>query len=58
MKKRVIAHRMIKSDEVEARILAHLLRADLISECHVPPKEMRENEEPNPSWAVHNGFAL
>jgi len=39
---KAIAHGRIKSDTVDARILAHLLRADLIPECYVPPKEMRE----------------
>ena len=39
---KAIAHGRIKSDKVDARILAHLLRADLIPECYVPPKEMRE----------------
>jgi len=39
---KAIASARIKSDKVDARILAHLLRADLIPECYVPPKEMRE----------------
>ena len=39
---KAIAHGRIKSDKVDARILAHLLRADLIPECYVPPKEMRD----------------
>lgn len=39
---KAIAQGRIKSDKVDARILAHLLRADLIPECYVPPKEMRE----------------
>ncbi len=39
---KAIAHGRIKSDKVDARILAHLLRSDLIPECYVPPKEMRE----------------
>jgi len=39
---KAIAHGKIKSDKVDARILAHLLRSDLIPECYVPPKEMRE----------------
>jgi len=39
---KAIAHGRIKSDKVDARILARLLRADLIPECYVPPKEMRE----------------
>lgn len=39
---KAIAHRRIKSDKVDDRILAHLLRSDLIPQCYVPPKEMRE----------------
>jgi transposase len=39
---KAIAHVGIKSDKVDARILAHLLRSDLIPQCYVPPKEMRE----------------
>jgi transposase len=39
---KAIAHGRIKSDKVDARVLAHLVRADLIPECYVPPKEMRE----------------
>jgi transposase len=42
LKTKAIASARIKSDKVDARILAHLLRADLIPECYVPPKEMRE----------------
>lgn len=39
---KAIAHGRIKSDKVDARILAHLLRSNLIPECYVPPKDMRE----------------
>lgn len=42
LKTKAVASARIKSDKVDARILAHLLRADLIPECYVPPKEMRE----------------
>jgi len=42
LKTKAIASARIKSDKVDARILAHLLRTDLIPECYVPPKEMRE----------------
>jgi len=40
-KTKAIASARIKSDSVDARILAHLLRADLIPESYVPSKEMR-----------------
>jgi len=42
MKTKAIASARIKSDKVDARILAHLLRSNLIAESYVPPKEMRE----------------
>jgi transposase len=42
LKTRAIASAKIKSDKVDARILAHLLRADLIPEGYVPSREMRE----------------
>jgi transposase len=42
LKTKAIASARIKSDSVDARILAHLLRADLIPESYVPSREMRE----------------
>src|SRR5450759_1649695 len=42
LKTKAIASARIKSDKVDARILAHLLRTDLIPQCYVPPKDMRE----------------
>ena len=42
LKTKAIASARIKSDKVDARTLAHLLRTNLIPECYVPPKEMRE----------------
>jgi len=42
MKTKAIASARIKSDTIDARILAHLLRADLIPSCYVPPYEIRE----------------
>jgi transposase len=42
MKTKTIASARIKSDKVDARILAHLLRADLIPPSYVPPYEIRE----------------
>jgi len=41
-KTRLIADARIKTDKLDARILAHLLRADLIPRCYVPSKEVRE----------------
>ena len=40
-KTRAIAEARIKTDRLSARILAHLLRADLIAECFVAPPETR-----------------
>jgi transposase len=42
LKTKAIASARIKSDTIDARILAHLLRADLIPECYVPAYEIRE----------------
>jgi len=42
LKTKAIASAKIKSDKIDARILAHLLRAGLIAESYVPPKELRE----------------
>jgi transposase len=42
LKTKAIASARIKSDKVDARILAHLLRANLIPESYVPSREMRE----------------
>ena len=42
MKTKVIASAKIKTDKVDARILAHLLRADLVAESYVPEGSIRE----------------
>jgi len=44
LKTRAIADAKIKSDFIDAKTLAHLLRADLIPEVHVPSKEVREQK--------------
>ena len=41
-KTRVIAEARIKNDRLDAKMLAHLLRTNLIAESYVPPKEVRE----------------
>ncbi|RLI84807.1 MAG: IS110 family transposase [Archaeoglobales archaeon] len=41
-KTRIIAEARIKNDRLDAKMLAHLLRANLIAESYVPPKEVRE----------------
>ncbi len=42
---KAIAHAKVKTDKVDARILAHLLRADLVPESYAPPREIRELRE-------------
>ena len=42
LKTKAIAWARIKSDEIDARILAHLLRSDLIAESYVPTLGLRE----------------
>jgi transposase len=42
---KAIAHAKVKTDKVDARTLAHLLRADLIPPAYVPPREIRELRE-------------
>ena len=41
-KTKAIAEAKVKTDKVDARTLAQLLRADLVAECYVPSKENRE----------------
>ncbi len=45
-KTRIIAEARIKNDKLDAKMLAHLLRANLIAENYVPPKEVRELRDP------------
>ncbi len=40
-KTRIIAESKIKTDRLDAKALARLLRGDLIAECYVPSKEIR-----------------
>jgi transposase len=42
LKTKAIASAKIKTDKVDARILAHLLRADLVAESYVPQGSIRE----------------
>lgn len=42
MKTKAIASARVKTDKVDARILAHLLRVDLVAESYVPPEQIRE----------------
>ena len=44
-KTRVIADAKVKTDRVDAKMLAHLLRANLVAESYVPPKDVRERRD-------------
>jgi transposase len=44
-KTRLIAEAKVKTDKVDARTLAALLRADMISTCYVPGEELRSRRE-------------
>jgi transposase len=42
LKTRAIAEARIKTDKIDARILAHLLRSDFLPTSYLPPPEIRE----------------
>lgn len=42
LKTKMIAEAKVKTDKMDSEVLAHLLRADLIPESWVPPKEIRD----------------
>ena len=44
LKVRAIAEAKIKTDEIDSETLAHLLRADLIPEAYLRPRELREKQ--------------
>jgi len=39
---KAIAKAKVKTDKIDSKILAHLLRADLVPESWVPPREIRD----------------
>ena len=43
LKTKAIAQAKIKTDTLDARTLAHLLRSDLVAECYIAPREIRED---------------
>lgn len=45
LKTRAIAEATIKTDKVDARTLAHLLRTDLVAQCYIAPLVMRDNRQ-------------
>jgi transposase len=44
-KTRIIAEAQVKTDKIDARLLALLLRAGLVSSVHIPCKETRQRKE-------------
>jgi transposase len=42
LRTKAIASARVKTDAVDARTLAHLLRADLLPEAYVAPRELRD----------------
>ncbi|MFP9193335.1 IS110 family transposase [Natrialbaceae archaeon A-CW1-1] len=44
-KTRVIADAKVKTDRVDAKMLTHLLRANLVAESYVPPRDVRERRD-------------
>jgi transposase len=45
LKNKAIAEASIKTDKVDARTLAHLLRADLVAQCHVSAWKIRDQKQ-------------
>jgi len=45
LKTKAIASAKVKNDKIDSRILAHLLRADLVPLSYVPPKPVRMHRE-------------
>jgi hypothetical protein len=43
LKTKVIAEAKIKTDTLDARTVVHLLRSDLVAECYIAPRDIREN---------------
>lgn len=43
MKTRIFAEARLKNERLDAKMLAHLLRADLLVECYVPSRPVRES---------------
>lgn len=45
LKTRAIAEARIKTDKIDATMLAHLLRADLLPTAYIPSRQMRDSRE-------------
>ena len=42
LKVKALAEAKVKTDKIDSETLAHLLRADLLPESYVPPRDIRE----------------
>ena len=51
LRTKAIASARVKTDAVDARTLAHLLRADLLPEAYIAPRELRDRPAASPSRA-------
>ncbi len=45
LKTRAIADAKIKTDKIDATMLAHLLRTDLLPQAYIPPRQVRDQRE-------------
>ncbi len=45
LKTRAIAEARVKTDKIDAKTLAHLLRTDLVAKCHVASREIRDKKQ-------------
>lgn len=45
LKVRAIAEARVKTDKIDATVLAHLLRTNLLPEAYIPPRPVREQRE-------------
>src|SRR5207248_5280532 len=46
LRTKAIASARVKTDAVDAKTLAHLLRTDLLPEAYIPPRELRDLRDP------------
>jgi transposase len=60
LKVRAIAEAKVKTDKVDAQMLAHLLRANLIPRSHIPPKDIRDLRQlvRQRAYLVHQATSL
>jgi transposase len=60
LKVKAIASAKIKTDKIDARVLADLLKAELIPEVYIPPKDIRQQKDllRQRCWLVKSKTAL